>query len=381
MATIDYKTRTEMIGKDNGLLSSIWLVGIDIGYSSVKVMSCNKTCVFPSAAIPYKNNGTVGRLENDYITYKDENGEEWLVGKTAQEEFDDTTSDEANFGRQRYDDPAFLVIARVGLALGLMSNKYGEPGNKPIYVQTGLPPKYKDDAPILREVLSGHHKFSIKIGSYDTQDYDFNIEPDNVFITMQPMGTLYSVSINNERKFIPESQDYLGKNLIVFDPGFGTFDLFFIKSHRVTDSQTFSDLGMKQVFQETADQIAKKCHQTVSVSEMQKYLEKGEVRIYDRRALSYRDEPIGDILKEATNKICDKAIEKMVQIYPMQDVDFLVVTGGTGAAWIDRIRERLKGMPGLKIINGNQNDDRLPFIYANVRGYYLYRYISIKSGK
>ncbi len=382
MNTKDFKTKTEMIGRDNGTLNNAWLIGIDIGYSSVKVMSCNKLCVFPFAAVPYKNNGTVGRLENDYITYKDENGEEWLVGKTAQEEFDDTTSDRATYGRQRYDDPAFIVCARVGLALGLMPNKFGKVEGKKVVIQTGLPPKYKDDAPILRDVLSGHHKFSIKIGSYDAQEYDFVIDPDNVFITMQPMGTLYSVSINNERKFIPESQHYLSKNLIVFDPGFGTFDLFYIKGHRIVDDQTFSDLGMKQVFNETANEIAKRFHKTVSVSEMQKYLETGEVTIFDRRALSSHSESIAEILENAANKICDKAIDKMVQVYPdIENVDFLVITGGTGAAWKNRIKDRLKGLSKLTIIDGNQNDDKLSFIYANVRGYYMYRYISIKSGK
>lgn len=379
-----YKTMTKITdnGRDNGTLNNEWLIGIDIGYSSVKVMSCNKYGVFPFAAVPFKNNGYLGGQESDYITYSDENGEDWLVGRAAQEEFDDTTSDRATFGRQRYDDPAFIVCARVGLALGLMPNKYGKVDGKKIVIQTGLPPKYKDDADILREVLSGQHKFSIQMGNFDRQEYDFEIKPENVFVTMQPLGSLYSVSINNARTFIPEAKNYLSKNLIVFDPGFGTFDLFYLKSHRIVDDQTFSDLGMKQVFTETANEISKKYHKTVSVSEMQKYLKTGEVTIYDRRRLASRLEPIEQILKEASDKICDKAIEKMVQVYPdIADVDYLIITGGTGEAWKDRIKERLKGLVKLTIIDGNQNADDLSFIYANVRGYYMYRYITIKSGK
>ena len=59
------------------------------------------------------------------------------------------------------------------------------------------------------------------------------------------------------------------------------------------------------------------------------------------------------------------------------DYDYLIITGGTGAAWLDQIRDKFKTMNTLTIINGNQNDN-LPFIYNNVRGYYLYRYMKLK---
>ena len=53
------------------------------------------------------------------------------------------------------------------------------------------------------------------------------------------------------------------------------------------------------------------------------------------------------------------------------DYDYLVITGGTGDAWRNIITEYYSGMESLKIIIGNQND-MLPTIFSNVRGYYLY---------
>ena len=58
----------------------------------------------------------------------------------------------------------------------------------------------------------------------------------------------------------------------------------------------------------------------------------------------------------------------------LEDFDYLLVTGGTGAAWFDMLQERYKGMSTLHIISGNQNEKMAP-IYNNVRGYYIYRAI------
>ena len=51
----------------------------------------------------------------------------------------------------------------------------------------------------------------------------------------------------------------------------------------------------------------------------------------------------------------------------------LIISGGTGEAWYDKIKGRLKGMKTLKIIPANIND-QYPLIYSVVRGYYLYCY-------
>lgn len=385
MNTKDFKTRTEMIARDNGQLQGAWLVALDIGYSAVKVYSPNSVAMFPSYAKPYTNRGTVGKLPNDFITYTDlDTNEQWLVGSMAQE--DNTVneaidSDEALFGRQRYYDPMFKVVARVGLAMGMMPNKHGDIGGKKLYVQTGLPPKYiKDDAEPLREALAGSHHFSVKIGSNMPVEFMFDLLPENIFVIMQPMGTFYSILFDNTHKYVEDANGYLKKNILVFDAGFGTFDLFMIKNHSVKESQTFSNLGMKQVFLNTADAIRKKYGQSVGVAEMQKYLEAGTVRRFDRKNLTTEDVPFADLLESAVDKVSSEAIEKMAQVYQLQEVDYLVITGGTGAAWKDKIRSRLAGMTTLKVVDGNQNDTSLPFVFANVRGYYMYRYAIMKDG-
>ena len=68
-----------------------------------------------------------------------------------------------------------------------------------------------------------------------------------------------------------------------------------------------------------------------------------------------------------------EAIERLKQSYNyLIDYDYLLITGGTGAAWQDIITEHFSGMESLKVITGNQNDV-LSHIFSNVRGYYLYQ--------
>lgn len=58
--------------------------------------------------------------------------------------------------------------------------------------------------------------------------------------------------------------------------------------------------------------------------------------------------------------------------------DYLVLTGGTGAAWEPYIREYFKDMDRLSIVMGNENCPDTDVIFCNVRGYYMYLINSIR---
>jgi hypothetical protein len=386
METKRFKTRTIYEPRQNGQIQGVFPIAIDVGYSSVKVMSPVCVASFPAFAKQTPNLGTIGELPADRIYYKDLETEEegWLVGSHAQIDtsFNEALeSDQELFGRNRIFSPMFKVIARVGLGIALLSNKHGQKGNRKIVVQTGLPPAWaQGDSRYLREVLAGRHHFRISVGSKEPQEFDFTLEGTDINIIMQPMGTLYSAFKDSTNRFSNFSKDELDKNILIFDAGFNTFDLNYIANHSVKNSETFSDLGMKRVFQETIGKINKTYGANIlSVTDMQKYLNDGTVTIYDRRAFSTKKEPFGDMLEESSNKICEEAVRKMAQIYPIQDIDYLIITGGTGAAWEHQIRDMLKDMSTLKIISGHQSDTSLPMIFSNVRGYYMYRCSVLES--
>lgn len=385
--TSNFRTKTDFRRRNNGHIDGIWEVALDIGYSAVKLFSPNMVARFPSYAKRVDPNFSfAGETPDKSILYKDlSTGEMWLVGEVAQNIMTsgDTSDSEASlYGRERYSSAMFHVLAEVGLGLAMqtveLTDKNGmpvtlSPGKDKIVVQTGLPEKYMDDEEDLKEALAGRHDFAIKIGDGAWDEYSFNLELKNVFVISQPKGSLFSVCISKNGQFHQDASKYLSSSVIVFDAGFGTLDIFPINSGVVGSGETFSDLGMKRILQETSKGIKDTYKVDIPVPAMQKYLSTGTVRYMDKKNFTSKEYGFGDILAEASEKICEEAITRTAGVLNLLDYNYLIVTGGTGAAWYNQITEKFKNFDTLQIIKGSQNDD-LPFVYANVRGYYFYRF-------
>jgi plasmid segregation protein ParM len=138
---------------------------------------------------------------------------------------------------------------------------------------------------------------------------------------------------------------------------------------------------MKEVFMETAATVEKKYHEHIEVPSMQYILKTGILQGYDRKARSTIDIDIAAILDEKNEAVCRRAINKIRGMYnDLLDMDYLIVTGGTGEAWWNIIKDEFKGLRTLTVLSGNENSD-LPFTFSNVRGYYFYLYRTIKKKK
>lgn len=383
MDTKRFRTRTELIKRNNLSVPGTWEVALDIGYSAVKLFAPDKIACFPSYAKRVDPDlEFTSVIPDKAILYRNiDTDETWLVGEVAQDMIqtgDTTDSDQALFGRDRYDNAIFHVVMETGLGLACENNK----DNLPIFVQTGLPEKYlKGDSADLRESIAGSHNFAIKRGNGEWRFFDFSIPSTAIDIMSQPKGTLFSICIDNDGKWVPQATDYLKSSLIIFDPGFGTLDLFPIYAGTVANNgETYPDLGMKRVFQETSKLIYNAYNADVSVAAMQRYLTEGVVRVFDRRKLESREEPFGEFLEKASTKVFNEAFSRMLSTINLVDYSYLVYTGGTGAAWEKMLTEKLSGIKTLKLIPGNVNDT-LPTIYSNVRGYYMYRYNKLNNAR
>lgn len=379
METKKFRTKTEFIDRLNGNTPGRWVIGLDAGYSAVKIFSPNAIASCPSYAKRIDPDFEyAGKAPEDSILYKDlDTDEMWVVGAKAQDTMtsgDTSDSEMSLYGRERYGNPMFPVLIRVGLGLGMQGNAYGAPKDADeIIVQTGLPERYLADEPDLKDSIAGHHNFALKLGDHAWQKYNFTVKPENVFVMSQPKGALFSSCIQKNGRFHPDAQKYLTSSVLVFDPGFGTLDLFPIKAGVVGKGETNQTLGMKRVLQETAKMIRDQYDVSLQVPEMQKYLETGYVRYYDKKTYTSKDYPFENLLSAANDMVCEEAIEWLTSIVNLSDYNYLIITGGTGAAWRTKIKDKFKGLSTLQILSANQND-ALPLIYANVRGYYLYRY-------
>ena len=379
MDTKKFKTKTKFIEKKNISTNNAWEIALDIGYSSVKLFSPNKIAVFPSYARNVGNRiDWANGIPEGAILYKNRGSSDiWLVGEEAYNliaDGDTSDSETSLYGRNRYYSPIFRVVSECGMAIGLMSNTYGSyDPSKDIVIQTGLPEKYMNDSEELIDALCGNHGFSLKIGDGGWIDFDFTVKRSNIFVMSQPKGSLLSVCIKNDGNMVDNARDILHSSSLVFDPGFGTLDFFELCNGCVQGGETVDSLGMKRIFKETVNTIREEYGKELSIPALQKYLEDGTINSYDRRTLRSKQCDFSKILAAASEKVCNEAIEKLAE-RDLSAYKYLIITGGTGAAWAEIIKKRLKDLTTLNICFANRNDNNISMIFSNARGYYMNRY-------
>lgn len=373
--TENFKTKTVLVERKNPTKER-WNIGLDIGYSAVKGFSPNAVYCFPAFAKKVTEIATIRRPNEKDIQYRDDmTGEIWDVGESAQDR--STTNDnELNvYGRVRYFNEMFKVIAEVGMAFGMLKNNYGAPIDKEIFLQTGLPPEYrKRDEEDLKEALSGQHTFSIKIGKRDWISFDFELDTKHIGVIDQPMGTLLSVSTASNGHPSADAARFFSSNVLIMDAGFGTLDIYNISKGKIlTTPETIDDMGMKRVFKEVIHQIFDKYKKEITILGMQNVLASGKISILNKKERKSSLIDISDILEECNKKVCLEALNRICNSYDnLADHNYLIITGGTCSAWSNIIREFFSGMKEtLTVLSGAQNDN-LSSVFANARGYYMY---------
>ncbi len=359
------------------------IVAIDIGYSSVKVYHENGCMSFPAYA--RKLEGDILVADDADILYREnKDSDVYMIGYNAQNmasEIDATDSESELYGRKRYFSNSFKAIYRTALALTI--GKKGD--NREIDIQTGLPSAYfKGDTPNIQKAMAGTHIFDLKIGNNDWQHFAYTINDENVNVMPQPLGTFYSVMTNNDGKLsegksdgsVPSSKELLYKNVLVMDIGFGTFDFYATKNRTAETDKKVSknDVGMKAVLAEVSKQIMDEYSVDIPVPSLQKCLETGQIEVFDEDTLTSDYKSIKEIVDKANEIVFDRAFEQAkAATSSFQGYDFIIITGGTGEAWFDKFKEKLKGLKTVRILPGNINDHN-SMIYSNVRGYYMYAY-------
>ena len=272
----------------------------------------------------------------------------------------------------------FKVIASVGLALGLNENSFGSPKGKKIVLQTGLPPKYLigDDKSDLIDALSGHYCFELAIGNKPWKKYEFSIERENIYIMAQPLGALVSASVSKNGKPVPTARNYYSSDVIVFDPGFGTVDSYVIHMGNVMKErcETFSNLGMHEVFERTCNDIMEQFNIQLPITEFQSRLSFGNIKIVNKKKMSSQLYDFSELLEKNCRQVCSDVIEKLKSVYNyFAKTDYIIATGGTYEAWKQIFSDTFADMTSLELIPANINDVSMSNVFSNVRGYYFYR--------
>lgn len=380
MNTNQFRTKQEFKKNVDIPKGKKFVIGLDIGYSAVKCFYEKGYFCFPSY---------VRKLDSDLfiygeqdILYRDmETGNQYIIGRTAQEMIstsETNVTESELFSRNRYRSKSFKILCNIAMAFALDCKN----DEREIVVQTGLPSAYeKADTPAIKKALLKPAHFQLKIGTGEWKEYNFSVEEKNIFVMPQPSGSLYSALIRQDGTYMPDAKRILFSNILVMDIGFGTFDYFGIKKQKPVCKESVDDVAMKQVLKETSNRIMDALHEEIRVPAMQSALGTGLITCIDMDAMKSEEKPLAPFLEDANNKVFRDAIESAYNITGgFLDYNYILVTGGTGEAWLEKIKDYFSGLKTVKVITGNGND-HLPMIYSNSRGYYMYRYVLCAKAK
>lgn len=389
----NFATRTEFKNYTGKKFENNYVVASDIGYSSVKFICNNKYGCFPAFA---------KEIDEKYLNDNDESviglkdhstGKTWLVGEEAIQSRDTrerSENDSIMCNRARTGTEMYKIIAITSIAIALVpieGSATNYEAKDKIIVQAGLPHDIMNTDKYIAKKAFATAKNAKYTLTYKCKTYHFtlNIPEDNVFIMSQPQGSFFSATTNHVANTQNSIKD-LGTNSLIFDPGFGTLDIFPMRGSSVQTGQTFRNVGMMRVFELTVDKINKKYITSYSLDDLLKVLKQGyflrnsstevdEYGIPKLEKLQFDNE-----LKEACKEVFFMAMKEVVTHVPdLHDYRYIIVTGGTGDAWSKYLQEfQTKRLPNTKIIFANHNSDFLPLIYSNVRGYFLARTANLK---
>lgn len=280
------------------------------------------------------------------------------------------------FSRKRYTNKKFRILCFAAIALACMDKK----DQRPLVIQTGLPSSFLEaDEPQMVNALSKPAHFALKVGNGHWRNFDFKIDRDHIFANMaQPAGAFYSVIIKDDGSYSADARSYLFGNTLVIDIGFGTFDFYGLKNRALVCKESNDEIGMRQVLKSTSKKILDAYGEEIRVPALQKCLESGKITCINEEEMKTEEHSISPLLEKSNDEVFRAAMEQAKGVTSaFRDYSRIVVAGGTGEAWFEKIKDYLSGMKTITVVPGNVND-HLPFIYSNVRGYYMFRYMQNK---
>lgn len=371
MNTKNFRTRQEFRSKANPK-GKDYIIGLDVGYSATKVFYENGFFVFPSYAKKINNIMELANAKD--ILYKDESGEIYMVGYVAQNMLESTNTNDTSaelFGRKRYSNKIFKIFCDVAIAIATAKKT----DNRKVIIQTGLPSSYVDgDQKELIRAISKPSTFSLKIGDGKWIKYTSSVDAKDVYVMPQPAGSLYSILIQSDGQYVPNAKEILNSNVLVMDIGFGTFDFFGLKNRANVCNESIDEIGMREVLAHTSKKILSEYNEDIRVAALQKNLETGKVICINEEEMCDEEKDLTPLLESSNNEVFKEAMQRAKGVTDaFRGYKYIIVAGGTGEAWYANIKEWLSNRRTLSVIPSNYND-KLPFIYSNVRGYYLYRY-------
>jgi hypothetical protein len=360
-------------------LSTVFLVGVDVGFSSVKVYSVYGRHKFPSLVYPIEAEDIKKVLfkKDTFIAYrdKDKTGKTWLVGDVISETKHEKIADEYKlFTEKRVGSDENIVLNRVGIALSLMQKPGKFKRDAEIKIAVGLPEEYDLYASTLIDQLSGYHEFELQIGKNEEWiPVSFIIREENIDVLSQPFGTLLSIAVNRKGEIIDEYLLQRAK-CCVCDSGFLTSDTFILQGGMVGDCITWENRAMKAIYEKLLDKCKAATNRDLGLHQINNYL----MQPKEKRYISYGrggSWQIDPVLNELIDQFAKENIKELSTFYDnFNEIDLMIMTGGTSKLYYPYF---IVGLPNLEIRIAEKHDSKKDYenfncVFANCVGFFNY---------
>ena len=336
------------------------LVGIDLGYGQVKVLSDNKQYKFLSAVgTPISDFGRVANITNEedllkslVITYE---GTKYYVGHNA---ILNTRNGRLSLRQNKaeLDENKIKFITSIALLMEEDQNEIE------VDVVSGLPVlEFKNQKDNLFNMIYNYGKPFYFTMHYGPKTVNKAIKVKSVRIISQGEGAFYDYILNNNGNIIQERANKVSGTIMVVDPGYKTTDIVSMENGRYIEllSDQFNK-GINQVHNECIrlimDQLGIK-------KEMKEIDEAIRTKKLFHNTKEYN---ISKIIEQSAKPFAIDIVDNLINLSNDQlgSMQHLLLTGGGASILYPYIKEELNNIIEVSLIDNSE--------FSNASGYYKY---------
>jgi len=336
------------------------LVGIDLGYGQIKVMTKDFQLRFLSAVgTPVSDFSKTSAVNSEQelmnslaITYQ---GQKYYVGHNA---LVNTRNGKMTLRQNKAEVIDNKVKLLTALALLIPENEsYGE-----FEIITGLPVlEFKGQCEILKDAISNNNKTFECTMHYGNKDVLKLIKVKFVKVISQGEGAFYDFVLNKKGELVQGREDDVAGMVMVVDVGYRTTDIVAMENGRYIE--TLSDQlnkGVNQMHQEILRLIMDKLNIKKELKDMDSIVRTGELF---HNMKTYK---VHDIIAQAAKPFAEDIVENLHTITNDQlgGMQRIILTGGGAELVYSYVKKALSGIIEVHIMDDAE--------FCNASGYYKY---------
>lgn len=337
------------------------VISLDPGFDSMKVIVNGLEFKFPFNIVPisYDQTTDLFTVTEDYYVIQDVvSSKLYQVGQYAREKLYTNRKTDEDFAQEiesfytdkRFVSPTFIYVIRTAINIAISKFLAVEENRdlnlediKEMNITIGiaLPHTLREQyATTIKEIVAGTHVSKMTMGRLKEIQFEYTIPKENIFVFSQTLSAIIQETTNDEGTTNKQKYQKLstfGPTLII-DAGYYTVGIMSVLKGEVdsltADSNT--KYAMKNVNQRTAQDIP-----TIKDYMVEHLCQQddGMVRVFDKTLKKGVTYNVPQVRAAKLTEVCNELIDHLDEKFDyLQPIKHILVTGGTGAAYYDQIK-------------------------------------------